>query len=64
MPLPSHIAKPLAYLRKRYQVSERDLVALAKKLYNLEESEQSWEEIVHNYKKGRDARRSRNLGSH
>jgi len=46
MPLSSGLAKSLAYLRKRYRVSERDLVALANKLEFQEEPEESWEEIV------------------
>lgn len=46
MPLSSGLAKSLAYLRKRYRVSERDLVALANKLEIQEEPEESWDEIV------------------
>jgi hypothetical protein len=49
MPLSSEIARSLTYLRKRYKVSERDLVALAKKLQKSEENEESWEEITQNY---------------
>jgi hypothetical protein len=46
MPLSNEVARSLTYLRKRYKVSERDLVALAKKLEKSEEPEESWEEIV------------------
>jgi hypothetical protein len=46
MPLNSEVAKSLNYLRKRYKVSERDLVALAKKLQSGEEPEETWEEIT------------------
>jgi len=47
MALNSEIAKSLSYLRRRYKVSERDLVAIAKKLQKHdEEPEESWEEIV------------------
>jgi hypothetical protein len=37
--------KALSYLRRRYKVSERDLVALARK-FKVREPEESWEEIV------------------
>jgi len=53
MPLNSEIAKSLTYLRKRYKVSERDLVALAKKLSYEENQEESWENITQNYIKQR-----------
>jgi hypothetical protein len=56
MPLSSEIARSLTYLRKRYKVSERDLVALAKKLQKSEENEESWEEITQNYLKQRKIR--------
>jgi len=49
MPLSSEIAKSLTYLRKRYKVSEKDLVVLAKKLSQVEEPEESWEQITQNY---------------
>jgi len=49
MPLNREIAKSLGYLRARYKVSEKDLVALAKKLSKPEENEESWEEITRNY---------------
>lgn len=55
MPLSSELAKSLSYLRKRYKVSERDLVALAKRLQN-QEYEESWEEITQNYLKQRKYR--------
>jgi hypothetical protein len=57
MPLTNEVAKSLSYLRKRYQVSERDLVALAKELQPQEEPEESWEHIVQNYKQQRMRRR-------
>jgi hypothetical protein len=56
MPLSSEIARSLGYLRKRYKVSERDLVALAKKLQKSEENEESWEQITQNYLKQRKIR--------
>jgi len=46
----------LTYLRKRYKVSESDLVALAKKLQKSEENEESWEQITRNYIKQRKSR--------
>jgi hypothetical protein len=57
MPLSSEIAKSLTYLRRKYKVSERDLVALAKKLSNVEEPEESWEEITQNYLRQRKNRK-------
>jgi hypothetical protein len=56
MPLSSEIARSLTYLRKKYRVSEKDLVALAKKLSTAEEPEESWEEITKNYLKQRKIR--------
>ena len=56
MPLNREIASSLTYLRKRYKVSERDLVALAKKLQKSEENEESWEQITQNYLKQRKIR--------
>jgi len=56
MPLSSEIAKSLTYLRKRYKVSEPDLVALAKKLQKSEENEESWGQITQNYLKQRKIR--------
>jgi hypothetical protein len=56
MPLSNEIARSLTYLRKKYRVSEKDLVALAKKLSTVEESEESWEEITQNYLKQRKSR--------
>ena len=56
MPLSSEIARSLTYLRKRYKVSERDLVSLAKKLSNIEEQEESWEEVTRNYLRQRKIR--------
>ena len=46
MVLSNNIQKSLSYLRHRYKVKERDLVALAKKFKTAEEPEESWEEIV------------------
>ena len=48
MPLSSEVRRALSYLRKRYKVSEPDLVALAKKLQSGEE-EESWEDITRKY---------------
>ena len=56
MPLSSEIARSLTYLRRKYKVSERDLVALAKKLQKSEENEESWEQITQNYLKQRKIR--------
>jgi hypothetical protein len=56
MPLSSEIARSLTYLRKKYKVSERDLVAIAKKLSLAEETEESWEEITQNYLRQRKIR--------
>jgi hypothetical protein len=56
MPLNSEIASSLTYLRKKYRVSERDLVALAKKLQVEPENEETWEEITRNYLKQRRIR--------
>ena len=57
MALNSDVSKALSYLRHRYKVKERDLVALAKKFKAAEEPEESWEEIVQrslrNHKTGR-----------
>jgi hypothetical protein len=57
MPLSSEISKSLTYLRRKYKVSERDLVSLAKKLSNTEEQEESWEEVTQNYLKQRKNRK-------
>jgi hypothetical protein len=57
MSLSSEIGRSLAYLRKKYKVSERDLVSLAKKLSQTEEQEESWEEITQNYLKHRKNRK-------
>ena len=46
MALSNEVNRALGYLRKRYKVSERDLVALARKFKTAEEPEVSWEEIV------------------
>jgi hypothetical protein len=59
MALPSDVAKSLSYLRRQYQVSERDLMSLAKKLTIKEEPEESWEEIVLRYKRNRQGRFTR-----
>ena len=40
------VSKALSYLRKRYKVKDRDLVALAKKFRSAEEPGETWEEIV------------------
>jgi hypothetical protein len=59
MALPSEVAKSLSYLRRKYQVSERDLTSLAKKLTIKEEPEESWEEIVLRYKRNRQGKFTR-----
>lgn len=59
MALPSELAKSLTFLRKRYKVSEKDLVSLAKKLRVKEEPEESWEEIVMRFKRNRQGRFAR-----
>ena len=46
MPLNKEIARSLAYLRKKYKVSDPDLLAIGKKLSQEQETEESWEEIV------------------
>jgi hypothetical protein len=56
MPLSNEIARSLGYLRAKYKVSEKDLVALAKKLSTAEEPEEGWEEITKNYLKQRKIR--------
>jgi hypothetical protein len=56
MPLSHEIVKSLTYLRKKYKVSEKDLVVLAKKLSFEEEPEESWEQITQNYLKQRKQR--------
>jgi hypothetical protein len=56
MPLNKEIVSSLTYLRKKYKVSERDLVALAKKLQVEPENEETWEEITRNYLKQRRIR--------
>jgi hypothetical protein len=58
--LNSEVRKALGYLRKRYRVSERDLVSLAKRLQSQEEQEEGWEEITKKYLLQR-ARRSRKV---
>jgi hypothetical protein len=60
MALNSDIAKSLAYLRKRYKVSERDLVSLAKKLQKHDiEPEVTWEEITQRTLRNRQGRFAR-----
>ena len=56
MALNSEVVKALSYLRRRYKVKERDLVALGKKFQTKEEPEESWEEITQNYLKQRKIR--------
>jgi hypothetical protein len=57
MPLNNEIASSLQYLRKRYKVSEPDLVALAKRLQAGEESEESWEDLTRDYLEKKRRRR-------
>lgn len=49
MALSNEISSSLRYLRKRYRVSESDLVALARKLSAAEEQEESYEELTREY---------------
>jgi hypothetical protein len=49
MPLPKEVQQSLSYLRRKYKVSERDLVGLARKLQKEEEPTESWEQITKNY---------------
>jgi hypothetical protein len=50
MPLPKEVRQSLSYLRRKYHVSERDLVGLAKKLQETEDvTEESWEQITRKY---------------
>jgi hypothetical protein len=47
MALDNDLTRSLSFLRRRYKVSERDLVALAKKLKKHDvEPEETWEEIT------------------
>jgi hypothetical protein len=59
MPLSNEVAKSLTYLRRRYKVSERDLMSLAKKLEVRQEPEESWEEITIRYLRNRQGRFTR-----
>jgi hypothetical protein len=56
MALNSDVAKALSYLRRRYKVSERDLVGLAKKFKSAEEPEETWEEITQRALRNRKGR--------
>jgi hypothetical protein len=57
MALNSDITRSLSYLRRKYKVSERDLVALAKRLNKHdEEPEVTWEEIVQRTLRNRQGR--------
>jgi hypothetical protein len=57
MALNSDIAKSLSYLRRKYRVSERDLVGLARKLNKHdEEPEVTWEEITQRTLRNRQGR--------
>ena len=49
MALSNEVTSSLRYLRKRYKVSEPDLVALARKLQSAEEQEESWEDLTRDY---------------
>jgi hypothetical protein len=46
MPLNHGVAKTLSFLRKKYNVKERDLVAIAKKFESASEPEETWEDIM------------------
>ena len=58
MPLPNEARKALSYLRKRYNVSERDLVSLARKFKTLD-PEETWEEITQRTLRNRQGRFTR-----
>ena len=50
MPLSNEVRSSLKYLRKRYHVSEPDLVALARRLQQGEDpEEESWEALTRDY---------------
>jgi hypothetical protein len=57
MPLGADLAKSLTYLRQKYKVSERDLIALAKRLQQAQEPEDNFEENLQKYLAQRRNRR-------
>jgi hypothetical protein len=62
--LPSDVAKSLTFLRRKYRVSERDLMSLAKKLTVTEEPEESWEQLTVRYLRNRQGRFARAKRAH
>lgn len=64
MTLNHDVVKALSYLRKRYKVSERDLMGLAKKFNSGTEPEESWEEITVRYLRDRQGRFARKRRYH
>jgi hypothetical protein len=58
--LSNEVAKSLSYLRRKYKVSERDLMAIAKKLNkHSDEPEETWEELTVRYLRNRQGRFTR-----
>ena len=57
MSVSHELASALHYLRRRYKVSEPDLLAIAKKLQKEEDFEENWDEIVQKSLKNRRKRR-------
>ena len=57
MPVGHELASALHYLRQRYRVSEKDLLAIAKKLEKEEDFEESWDDILQKTLKRRKIRR-------
>jgi hypothetical protein len=62
MALNSDVSRALSYLRRRYKVKERDLVALAKKFKSAEEPEETWDEIVLRTLRNKQGRFTRQKG--
>ena len=64
MPLDKDIAKSLSYLRRKYKVTERDLVSIAKKLHKAgTKPEETWEEITQRTLRNRQGRFTRVRGN-
>jgi hypothetical protein len=60
-----NVAKSLSYLRRKYRVSERDLVALSKKLQKHDvEPEVTWEEIVQRTLRNKQGRFTKRTARH
>jgi hypothetical protein len=54
----------LSYLRRKYAVSERDLISLAKKLEQSEEPEEDWEQITRKFLINRKIRLQHRQNTH